>query len=898
MSLAVGRKLGPYEILSALGAGGMGEVYRARDTRLERIVAIKILASHLASSPDLRQRFEREARTVSSLNHAHICQLFDVGSQDGTDYLVMELLEGETLSERLLKGALPLAEVLRIGREVAEALQVAHRAGIVHRDLKPGNIMLTKAGAKLMDFGLAKPAMGGGAASGTAPLLSAARTASGPSPLSPLTMAGSIVGTIQYMAPEQIEGKEADARSDIFALGAVLYEMATGKRAFEGKSQLSVASAILEKEPEPMAAQKPLTPPVFEHVVQRALAKSPDERWQSASDVRGELQWIAAAGAATSPVVAVGSGHRKQDRLGWWLAAALGVSTLVLAAVFYRQANRPGNLVVSSILAPEKASFGLRNNAGGQPVLSQDGTMVAFIAQGEGGRAAVWLRRLDMPQPRRLAGTEGATYPFWSPDGTSIGFFANGNLSTVDLLGGAPVKVCAAGQGRGGTWTRDGMILFAPALTTGIYEVAASGGTPRPITTLAAGETSHRWPRVLPDGKHFIYLAINHDPTLSAADALYWASLDGKENRKLMRSDSDAVFGDGYLLFDRGSQLLAQAFNPATGTLSSEPQPLARGVVYDPATWKMAVSVAPDGLLVFGQGGAGVVEPELAWLDRTGKTTGTLPLNLTGLLSFSLSPHGRRAAVVLDAGIADIWVIDLGRGTRTRLTAGPIGNTFPAWSPDGQWIAYTSLRDGHNNIYRRRADGSGSEELLLADGNTNIPSSWSPDGKTLLYTRAGDGPRSQIWQLPLDGDRRPTPLLPGHVWTRVPRFSPDGRWIAFTGGESGQLEVYVIPFPARPGQWQVSVNGGAFNGGADARWDRSGKSIVVIDSSGNLYSVPVTLAQATPQFGPPQRLFAIDYDPLSQRLDLAPDGRFLGTVSQAGETSLTLMHPWTAALKK
>ncbi|MHB8736774.1 MAG: protein kinase domain-containing protein, partial [Terriglobales bacterium] len=530
-------------------------------------------------------------------------QLFDVGSQDGTDYLVMELLEGETLAERLNKGALPLPEVLKIGQEVAEALQVAHRAGIVHRDLKPGNIMLTKAGAKLMDFGLAKPAMGGGAASGTAPLLSAARTASGPSPLSPLTMAGSIVGTIQYMAPEQIEGKEADARSDIFALGAVLYEMATGKRAFEGKSQLSVASAILEKDPEPMAAQKPLTPPAFEHVVQRALAKSPDERWQSASDVRGELRWIAAGGATAAPVTAISGGRRTGERLWTYAALALAVVALALATLWYQQANRPGDLMVASILAPEKTSFGFIEGAGGQPVLSPDGKMVAFVAQGDAGQAAVWVRRLDTPQPRRLAGTEGATYPFWSPDGTALGFFANGNLATVDLTGGPAVTVCSAQQGRGGSWTRNGTILFAPGFTTAIDQVTAGGGTPRPITTLAANETSHRWPRILPDGKHFLYLAINHDQTMSSHDALYWASLDGRDHRKLMRSESDAVFGDGFLLFARGSQLLAQSFDPAKGTFSGEARPVTTGVVYDPSTWKMAVSVAPGGLLVFGQGG-------------------------------------------------------------------------------------------------------------------------------------------------------------------------------------------------------------------------------------------------------------------------------------------------------
>ncbi|MHB8734981.1 MAG: protein kinase domain-containing protein, partial [Terriglobales bacterium] len=839
-------------------------------------------------------RFEREARTVSSLNHAHICQLFDVGSQDGTDYLVMELLEGETLAERLNKGALPLAEVLKIGQEVAEALQVAHRAGIIHRDLKPGNIMLTKAGAKLMDFGLAKPAMGGGAASGTAPMLSAARTASGPSPLSPLTMAGSIVGTIQYMAPEQIEGKEADARSDIFALGAVLYEMATGKRAFEGKSQLSVASAILEKDPEPMAAQKPLTPPAFEHVVQRALAKSPDERWQGASDVRGELQWIAEGGAATSPITTVSPRHRQHERLGWLLAALISMAAVALAGFFYVDWSKPQPLIVTSINAPEKSSFVFGGDVGGQPVISPDGQTIAFVAKGDDGHHAIWVRRLDTLAPRKLPGTDGGTFPFWSPDGRSLGFFEEESLDTLDLNGGLPVVVCPTQNARGGSWTRDGNILLAPNLGSAIFQVPASGGTPKPITSLRADETSHRWPFILPDGRHFLYLAINHDQSMSSHDVLYWASLDGKENREVMRSLSDAVYGDGYLLFARGSQIMAQKFDPATGELSGEPQRLMDGVSNDAATWRMAVSVSQRGVLVFGRNSPSEADAQLTWLDREGKPGSKLPVNISGLNSLSLSPSGDRAAIVLDHGVADVWVLDLARGVLTRLTFGPVTNTFPVWSPDGKWIVYSSLRSGRSAIYRKRSDGSGSEESLLVDENNDYPSSWSPDGNNLLFTHGTIGPTSTIWCLPLTGERKPFPLraLGNGAW--APQFSPDGHWISYASSEAGRFEIYLAPFPMREGKWQVSSNGGQ-----DSRWDKSGNELTVIDDAGNLLSVPIRFQNATPQFGTPKRLFAFNYDVASPQLDEAPDGkRFLAVVVQGGGQSIVVMDHWTAALKK
>src|SRR6266567_2956308 len=526
MALTAGTKFGPYEIQSQLGAGGMGEVYRALDTRLDRTVAIKVLASHLSSSPELKQRMEREARSISALNHPHICQLYDLGSQAGTDFLVMEFLEGETLAERLKKGALPLNEILKIGMAVAEALAVAHRQGIVHRDLKPGNVMLTHSGAKLMDFGLAKPlgVQNAGVGSGAAPSFTAMPTLSSPSPLSPLTTAGSIIGTIQYMSPEQIEGKEADARSDIFAFGAVLYEMVTGKRPFVGKSQISLASSILEKDPEPISATQPSAPLAFEHVLTTCLQKNPEERYLAAHDIRIELQWIAASSRTASAATLPAPPANKNERLGWAVAIVAAIILGAAGMFLYRPAaTTPA--IRASINPPANASLALVGDFAGPPVLSPDGGAIAFVATGSDGKNTIWIRLMNAPEAHRLADTEGATFPFWSPDNRSLGFFAGGKLKTIDINGGSALVICDTPFGRGGTWSPDGTILFSPEAQAPIMRVSTSGGPPVPVTKIdPAQPASHRWPFFLPDGKHFLYLDVNtHDVT----DTLYYASLDG-----------------------------------------------------------------------------------------------------------------------------------------------------------------------------------------------------------------------------------------------------------------------------------------------------------------------------------------------------------------------------------
>jgi Tol biopolymer transport system component len=889
MALTSGTKLGPYEIQSPLGAGGMGEVYRARDTRLDRIVAIKVLASHLSSSPELKQRMEREARAISSLNHPHICHLYDIGSQDGTDFLVMEFLEGETLADRLRKGAMPLNEVYKIGIAIAEALAVAHRQGIVHRDLKPGNIMLTQGGAKLMDFGLAKPLGVQTVASGTVPSFTALPTMSGPSPMTPLTTAGSIVGTIQYMSPEQIEGKEADARSDIFAFGAVLYEMAAGKRPFEGKSQISLASAILEKEPESISALKPQVPIALEHVVTTCLQKNPEERYQTAHDIKLELQWIARerpvpATTAVAPAPA-------PSPLGWVAAV---VVALLLGSVAGFLLHRPSSPAVSMrtvIDPPPGAAFRLTDDAGGPPVISPDGSTLAFTATDQQGKNGLWVRPMNSVEARALAGTDDAIFPFWSPDSRSLGFFVNGKLKTIDVNGGSGVVVCDALLGRGGAWAASGVIVFSPGPIGPLVRVNANGGNPVEVTKIDTHQhSSHRWPFFLPDGKHFLYLALNHDRAQSGNDAIYYASLDGRENRLLLRTQSSAVYARGFLFFVRGDQLMAQAFDPANGTLSGDPQGVAKGVISDATTWHTDASAADNGLLVFGSGGSGDVQ--LVWLDRKGNQIGVAADKFTSLRYAQISPQGDRVALQIDTGTNDIWVLDPARGVRTRLTFGPVSNNVPVWSADGKWIAYFSLRDGKSTIYRKASDGSGAEELLVTDERGVVPTDWSRDGKTLLYQRGPLGGPFDMWLLPLEGERKPRMLL-AHAGDGL--LSPDGHWLAYDSIESGSPEVYVVPFGGGAGKWQVSPSGGGI-----PQWSGDGKELYYLDATSSIQAVTVKQAGGALQFSAPQTLVSRLTILSIPFFSVTPDGKkiLVSRVAQQVSPSVTVVTNFTEGLKK
>ncbi|HEY6064806.1 MAG TPA: protein kinase, partial [Thermoanaerobaculia bacterium] len=725
MSLSPGARLGPYEILSPIGAGGMGEVYRARDTRLDRTVAVKVLPSHMSSSPEVRQRFEREARTISQLSHPHVCALYDVGQESGTEYLVMEYIEGQTLTDRLAKGALPLDQLLRYGIQIADALDRAHRQGIVHRDLKPGNIMLTKSGVKLLDFGLAKV---------MAPVPRPGSATSLPTDLGDpeLTREGMILGTYQYMAPEQLEGREADARSDIFAFGAVLFEMATGQKAFSGRSQASLIAAILEHEPPSIATLRPTMPPALDRVVQTCLAKDPEERWQNAHDLRRELSWIAEASPATGVTGAVRPLPRKRAWLPWALTAVAVLGAVAAGAIALRYSRRATTLerpMRYSIVLPEKSA--LRS-----AVLSPDGTKVVFVARDAPGRNLLWTRSLDSLAVQPLPNTENPSFPFWAPDSRQVGFFADGKLKRISISGGSPQTLCDAPINRGGTWSRQGVILFTTVPDGPLFRVPASGGVPAQVTRFdpARGETSHRWPFFLPDGRRFLYLVASFGSGEERDRmGIYLGSLDSKEETFLVATKSSMAFAPpGYLLFRREKSLVAQPFDGRR--LTGDPVSVAEQVQYFPQTANTVFSVSENGLLLYQAESASALS-KLVWLDRSGREIGSVgsPANQANP---RISPDGKRIAVdIVDdqTGNMDIWVYNASGGVASRLTSDAAIDGDPVWSPDGSRIGFMSLRRGRPDVYERDSSGAGGDNLILQDDRAKYTTDWSPDGRFILY---------------------------------------------------------------------------------------------------------------------------------------------------------------------
>jgi Tol biopolymer transport system component len=881
MGLTSGTKLGPYEIVSPLGAGGMGEVYRALDTRLERTVAVKILPSHLSEDPEAKQRFDREARAISSLSHPNICHLYDVGQQDGTSYLVMEYLEGETLSDRLVRGALPLGQVLKYGAQIADALHKAHRCGVVHRDLKPGNVMLTASGAKLLDFGLAKPAA---MLSGTALTAEAV-------PSTPMTQEGTIVGTFQYMSPEQVEGKELDGRSDIFSLGAVLYEMVTGKRAFPGKSQLSVASAILEKEPEPISAVKPMTPRGLDHVVRKCLAKAPDERWQSAGDLAGELRWIGDAEKPEQPLAATAP----KAACRRWVAAGFVACALLAGA---------GLGWWSKSIAPKQTTFFASPFQLGPNglALSPDGKMVAMVAYwDQGNKYMIWKYRLGDALPAIVEGTDGASYPFWSPDGQSIGFFAQGKLKRTDIGGKSMQVICDAPNGRGGAWNKDGVIAFTPDVFTGLYRVSAAGGTPTPLAKQdeARLESSHRWPAFLPDGKHFLYLAANFAGHFDM-NAIFLGSLDSTEKKLVVAASSNPVYvHPGYLLYVRDGALVAQRFDLGTYSVNGDAQLIQNDIQYLVQIDQGLFDAAPNGTLIM-ETGKGGSESQLTWFDRTGKKMESVG----GIGSFAnpnLSPDGKRVAYdQASPGGREIgvWVHDLTTDAATRLTLSAALNQVAVWSPDGKKVVFTSNRTLFNRMFVKNADGSGPEEEIANPDQDKIRQvvawDWSRDGKYLLVRS-----ESELWYYSTS-DKKSHPYLQGQYAVRNAQISPDGKFVAYSSNETGGWEVYVTPFPVPSSKWQVS-----HGGGEEPRWKREGKELFYLSPEGALMSAKVNLGSSFEAMTPValfqsrrrQKISSQDVFTYAVRND---GNRFLFNtiVDRRQATPLWIMQNWSLQMEK
>jgi Tol biopolymer transport system component len=915
-----GTRLGPYEILSLVGAGGMGEVYKARDTRLDRTVAVKILAPIFAADPQFRERFDREARAISQFDHPHICGLHDVGEHNGTAYLVMQYLEGGSLADRLTNGPLPIGQALTIAIEIASALDRAHRAGIVHRDLKPGNIMLTKAGAKLLDFGLAKSTLSMFAGAG----------ASTVTPATPnLTAQGAILGTFQYMAPEQIEGREADGRSDIFAFGAVLYEIVTGSRAFSGNSHASLISSILKDEPRPVTELQPLTPPLLDHIVSRCLAKDPDERWQNAGDLTRELLWISHTGAVGRTTVPAAAG-RLRTGVGPVVGAALAgliagsAVTAMLIGFVNRNSGKPSTSVARSLVSitPAEHLQALsidRITNEGRPsrtsmVWSPDGRSIVFSAL-QGDRQQLYLRAIDQLTATPMTGTEGAGAPFFSPDGRWVAFWSGGALKKTPADGTGPATtICETPAIFGATWGGNDTIVLSWG-QRGLWRVSAAGGKPEVIAApdIEKGELKYLLPQFLPGGGTVIF-TITHSPLPTWEDTEIVAqSLVTGERKVLVEKAADGRYlPSGHLVYMRRGALMATPFDLDRLEAKGGAVALIASVMQaanEPSeqfdTGAGQFSVSASGALLYLPGGI-FPDPErsLVWVDRTTGAAQPLPLPTKAYLSPRLSPDGRQV-VFWTQGDRNIWIHDLSRGTLTRLTS-EARNARAIWTLDGRQVTYGSAERGTENLFVRAADGSGAAEKLTKSPNLQYAAAWSPSDKALLFVENTPESSYDIMVMPPSGDRRPRPLIHTRFSEAYPDFSPDGRWLAYSSDESGRPEVYVQPYPGPGPRQQVSANGGT-----GPAWSHDGRELFYTPTQSiggqatlnKMMAVPISL-RPTFTMGTPRQLFEGRYGGTAgiRAYDVTADGRRFLMVQQkerpaVAAAEMILVQNWVEELK-
>lgn len=887
MTLSAGTRLGPYEITAPLGAGGMGEVYRARDTRLGRTVAIKIVRSDLSTADDLRRRFETEARAISNLNHPHICTLFDVGHEKGVDYLVMEHLEGETLSHRLERGPLPVGEVLRHAMEIAEALDAAHAQGIVHRDLKPGNVMLTESGAKLLDFGLAR--LRGESIRATSSAVSSLPTESVEEPL---TARGMVLGTIHYMAPEQIEGKGIDDRTDIFALGQVIYEMATGRKAFEGSTSAAVAAAILKTEPPSISQVRPDLPPALDHLVHQCLVKNPERRWRSAHDLALQLRWIRDGRLAPDGAAQTTARMARRARLGWIAAAFAGLIclALVLAGTLSPRAPALGPTVRFTVDSPEGAT--VVEPYWSHPALSPDGRSLAFMAF-TSGRPTIWVRPLDGVSSRPLPGTEGGVAPFWSPDGRWIAFFAEGRLKKTQLGSAASQTLCEVpGAAACGSWSRNGTILFcvreAPPGQNGLYRISDSGGATSRIPIRSAREDAPFFPHFLPDGRRFL---IGYaDSTGAGVVAVGTLDAPGLEPLADFIPTSRVQYAPpGYLISARENTLVAHRFDAASARVRGEPIPIAENVLqYGDAA---SFSVSESGVLAYRP--PGTRARWLAWYGRTGR-----PLETVGgpaaYIAPRISPDGRRFAVVIEdprTELGRVWIYEIPQGNPARLSDEDIDSYYPIWSPDGRDIALSMPMGGPPNLVLVNLATKNVEVIAPSPDRLQGACDWSSDGRVIAYAERDPKSGIDLWSVSPGGDRRPVPILRTRFQEDEARFSPDSRWITYSSDESGQFEVYIQPFPGPGEKRRVSSAGGSI-----PCWSGDGKEIFYVTPGRDLMSVPMDGASGLPT-GPPRLLFRVTSQ--VRGYDVSKDGeRFL--IARDAETSQPPIHVvvnWAAGIR-
>jgi serine/threonine protein kinase len=891
MTFVPGTRLGQYEILAVLAGGGMSQLYRGRDTRLDRTVAIKVLPSDLAANPDRRERFAREARAVSALSHPHICALHDYGTDNGVDYLVMEYLEGESLAERLIAGPLPLAKLLRYAIEIADALDQAHRQGFIHRDLKPANVMVTKSGAMLLDFGLAK----------TRPrttLLESTPSIHG-APTQSLTTEGTLLGTLHYMAPEQLEGREADARSDIFAFGALVYEMVTGRRAFDGGSHASVIAAILSADPPPLTDLQPLVPPTLDRLVRKCLAKDPEERWQSVHDLKTALHWIEEGSSDEHPGRSVPRRIHWKERLAWIMVGLLSLVSIVAIGVGRRagrESNRNVDPISFQVRPPDGATL---LSGGGIMALSPNGRLLVFVATPRGSKPLLWIRSLDSVAVQALAGTRDAMSPFWSPDSRFVAFFAGGKLSKVDVTSGDIQTLCEAGESPPGTWSPQGEILFTSALTGRIERVSAEGGHPTPVTVVdsSRGEFLLASPHFLPDGRHFLYLVLSGR---SEFGGIFVGSLDGPTRTRVLSEYSQALYiPPGYLVFHREGSVFAQRFNPATLRVSGDPLPVVNNVAFNPGSRRGVFSVSETGTLAYRT----AEDTVLRWFDRTGTSLGAVAPP-GHYYEPAVSPDGRMVAVAqLDSQgpTQDIWLINADHGPPSRLSFDASMDGSPVWSPDGTRIVYSSRRPEKGDLYVKSLNEAEPARLILSLSLPIFPVDWSRDGNLVLFRQAGrySGVTPlhgfKIWALPLFGERTPFAVETAAFHARL---SPDGEWLAYDSDETGTREVYVQSFPrASVGKWQISKHGGT-----EPKWRRDGKELFYLGPDQRLMAVRIRTSsrfeadRPVPLFEAPPVVAGSNTLGLGNRYDVAPDGqRFLFNAPDSGSSKpITVVVNWAA----
>ena len=887
MTLLAGAKLGRYEIRSKIGEGGMGEVYLARDTKLNRDVAIKVLPAAFSENSERLRRFEQEAQAASALNHPNILIVYDVGTHDGAPYVVSELLEGETLRQRLGGSALGQRRAIDYALHIAHGIAAAHEKGIVHRDLKPDNIFITKDGRlKILDFGVAKL---------TQPEASQSQTEIPTRRVN--TDPGVVIGTVGYMSPEQVRGKGVDHRSDIFSLGAILYELLSGRRAFQGESAADTMSAILKEDPPELTETNKTVSPALERLVNHCLEKNPEARFHSARDLAFALEAVSTSPGSGETFTAMAPTARRAS-LGkyfpWVIVALLGIALLIalpFAILYFRQ--EPSATPVATtrffVYPPDKSYYG------GSFAVSPDGRRLVSRVNYD-GKVLLWVRALDSLTAQPLAGTEDSSFPFWSPDSRFIGFFSKGKLRKIEVTGGPAQTLCDAPDPRGGTWNADGVIVFAPKGADVLYRVAAAGGTPVPLTALDTSrkEISHYHPRFLPDGRHFLYLA--NSPQRESA-GIYVSSIDKHEPKRLVSTDASAEYAPpGYLLFLRERTLMGQGFDADKLALRGEPFSVAEQVDRLGGGARFALfAVSQTGVLTYRTGFSD--SSQLTWFDREGKALETVgPTG--GYNSPWLSPDEKRVAFgrqELEGGGFDIWLLEIARGNLNRFTFNPAIDQSPIWSPDGSRIVFGSDREGVLNLYQKAASGAGNDEVLLKSDHPKNPNDWSGDGRFILYQTGTD-----LWILPLAGEQKPFPFLQTEFTEGWARFSPDGKWIAYNSNESGTWQVYVQSFPASGGKWMISADGGA-----QPQWRRDGKELFYISSNRKLMAVDVKGNGSTFEAGVPKALFDLRLQtpalpgPRNYYIAAADGKRFLVTsVSEERVTTpTTVVMNWTADLK-